>query len=113
MILKKILRGMLQDAYAHRGVERKHTLERGLTLRIYITSIGRVSLMLQRDNVLPAMDEWLKVMNNWPWPLPEKLSTPQEKHHGRVHGLTASWPLLDEKYQQPLPAAPVAAEVEA
>jgi hypothetical protein len=102
--LKLILRNLLTDAYAAKGVERKKTLEKGLTIRVMV-SHSRVILMLQRNNVLPSMDEWLTVLKYWPWPLPKSMPQPQERHHGMAHGLTATWNLLPDEYQPQLETA--------
>lgn len=106
--LKLILRNLLKDACAAKGIERKKTLEKGLTIRVVVSNM-RVSLMLQRNNVLPAVLEWNTVLKHWPWPLPKEMPQPQERHHGMLHGLTATWNLLPDEYQPELSAE--AAEV--
>jgi len=81
-ILSQMLNDMVIDALAQRNRPFTRKLSNGL--HITITNIGdEFALTISRDNVYPSLNEFVTVLNHWPYFLETKEQPNQEMERGR------------------------------
>jgi hypothetical protein len=89
--LKQTIKGMLRDARETPDRPVSRSLAGVITLAITQYASGQLSVSIERRNKAPTDENWSKILEQWPEPVPEGV-TPRPRSEGRTYRLVAEWP---------------------